>query len=69
MDEGEEKQCSNEGRRDILRKSVYAVYATPVITSMLVEKASAQQSWGSSTGDSTKSGGSSWLSKFFKKIF
>ena len=69
MDEGEKKQCSNEGRRDILRKSAYAVYATPLITSMLVEKASAHQSWGSSTGKTTKKGSSSWLSKFFKKIF
>ena len=52
MEEEEKKQCSKQGRRDILRKSAYAVYATPLITSMLVEKASAQQSHGSPSGDS-----------------
>ena len=32
-------------RREFLRKSVYAAYATPFIMSMLVEKANAGQSW------------------------
>jgi hypothetical protein len=31
-------------RREFLRKSVYAAYATPLITALLVEKASAYQS-------------------------
>ena len=31
-------------RRDFLRKSIYAAYATPLITALLVEEASAKQS-------------------------
>ena len=31
-------------RREFLRKSVYAAYATPLITALLVEQASAYQS-------------------------
>jgi hypothetical protein len=31
-------------RREFLRKSVYAAYATPLITALLVEQASARQS-------------------------
>jgi hypothetical protein len=31
-------------RREFLRKSVYAAYATPLITALLVEPASAKQS-------------------------
>lgn len=42
MSEKEEKECVDEGRREALRKSVYAVYATPLITAVLVNKASAQ---------------------------
>ena len=33
-----------ESRREFLRKSVYAAYATPLITALLVEPASAMQS-------------------------
>jgi len=44
MKEGRETECSKEERRDFLRKSAYAAYATPVITAMLVEKASAARS-------------------------
>ncbi len=32
-------------RREFLKKSLYAAYATPVIMSLLVEKASAAKSW------------------------
>jgi len=41
---------ANEARRDFLRKSLYAAYATPVIMSMFVEKANAATSWGSKPG-------------------
>ena len=34
----------NNSRRDFLRNSVYAAYATPLITALLVEKASAASS-------------------------
>jgi len=34
----------DRSRRDFLRKSVYAAYATPVITALLVEQASAKKS-------------------------
>lgn len=36
-----EKNCDAQ-RREFLRKSLYTAYATPVIMSLLVEKASAQ---------------------------
>lgn len=38
-----EKKCSEE-RREFLGKSAYAAYATPAITAMLVDKASAAKS-------------------------
>ena len=38
-------------RREFLRKSAYAAYATPVIMSLLVEKASAAQSWNKGKGN------------------
>jgi len=56
MQDEQEKQCNDEGRRDFLRKSAYAAYATPVITSMLVEKASAAKSWNSGNGEITRTG-------------
>lgn len=34
----------DDKRRDFLRKSVYAAYATPLITTLLVEEAAAGQS-------------------------
>ena len=37
-------------RREFLRKSVYAACATPVIMSLLVEKADAAQSWNPGMG-------------------
>ncbi len=46
----DEKNLTDERRRDFLRKSVYAAYATPVIMSMLVEKASAAQTWNPGKG-------------------
>jgi hypothetical protein len=42
-------------RRDFLRKSVYAACATPVIMSLLVERADAAQSWNPGLG--TRPGG------------
>jgi hypothetical protein len=41
------KQLGEEGeaRREFLRKSAYAAYATPVVWSLLVEKANAAQSF------------------------
>lgn len=56
MKEQREKQVSEEGRRDFLRKSAYAAYATPVITGLLVEKASAAKSWNSGKGEITRTG-------------
>lgn len=50
--EGEERRI-DEGRRDFLRKSAYAAYATPVIMAMLVDKASAAKSWNSGYGEIT----------------
>jgi hypothetical protein len=43
----------DEGRRDFLRTSMYAAYATPVIMAMLVNKASAAKSWNSGYGEIT----------------
>lgn len=48
-----EKHAIDEGRRDFLRKSAYAAYATPVIMAMLVNKASAAKSWNSGRGELT----------------
>ena len=45
MNENEKKQPGAMNRRDFLRKSAYAAYATPIVLSMLVEKASACKSW------------------------
>jgi len=39
-----EPESVDENRRDFLRNSVYAAYATPLITALLVESASAAQS-------------------------
>lgn len=44
---------TDEARRDFLRKSVYAAYATPVIVTMLVNKANAAKSWNSGQGEIT----------------
>jgi hypothetical protein len=49
----EENRLDNESRREFLRTSAYAVYATPIILSMLVEKASAAKSWNSGKGEIT----------------
>ena len=40
----EEQPLADASRRDFLRRSVYAVYATPVITALLIEKANAAAS-------------------------
>ncbi len=42
-----------ERRRDFLRKSAFALYTTPLISSMLVEKANAAKSWNSGKGEIT----------------
>ena len=41
---------SAKARRDFLRKSVYAACATPVIMTLLVERADAAQSWNPGRG-------------------
>ena len=53
MDEKNRQVLSEtaEARRDFLRKSVYAACATPVIMSLLVEKADAAQSWNPGQGN------------------
>ena len=52
MDEqkGQTMSDADMARRDFLRKSVYAACATPVIMSLLVEKADAAQSWNPGKG-------------------
>ena len=52
MDEQKGQKMDNAAlaRRDFLRKSVYAACATPVIMSLLVEKADAAQSWNPGMG-------------------
>ncbi|MDG5466849.1 hypothetical protein P9J64_00780 [Deltaproteobacteria bacterium IMCC39524] len=42
--DSEDNQLVDASRRDFLRKSVYAAYATPLITTLLVQKASAAAS-------------------------
>jgi len=44
------KTDNSTTRREFLRRSVYAAYATPLITALLVEKASAANSNGSGSG-------------------
>ena len=53
-----EKENKTNGidRRDFLRKSAYAAYATPIVISMLVHKASAAQSFNSGRGELNHTG-------------
>ena len=53
MEEPKTTGLKDEGRRDFLRTSMYAAYATPVIMAMLVNKASAAKSWNSGYGEIT----------------
>lgn len=50
-------QPVEDTRREFLRKSVYAVYATPVITALLVAEASAARSPGANRAACRKAGG------------
>ena len=56
MDEqkGQKMDDAALARRDFLRKSVYAACATPVIMSLLVEKADAAHSWNPGLGNRPK---------------
>ena len=54
MSERETNQRREMNRRDFLRTSAYAAYATPVVLSMLVNRASAAKSWNSGYGELTK---------------
>jgi hypothetical protein len=56
MSEKEKKGDGAMDRRDFLRNSAYAAYATPIVLSMLVEKASAAKSFNSGKGELTKTG-------------
>ena len=56
MSEKEKKVDGSMDRRDFLRNSAYAAYATPIVLSILVEKASAAKSWNSGKGELTKTG-------------
>ena len=56
MSEKEKKLDGKMDRRDFIRNSAYAAYATPIVLSMLVEKASAAKSWNSGKGELTKTG-------------
>jgi hypothetical protein len=51
VQKGQEMTDTALARRDFLRKSVYAACATPVIMSLLVEKANAAQSWNPGQGN------------------
>ena len=56
---GEEMSEQKQGemnRRDFLRNSAYAAYATPIVLSMLVQKANAAKSWNSGCGELTRTG-------------
>jgi len=44
MDSNDNEKNHDADRREFLRKSVYAAYATPLITALLVEEASAKNS-------------------------
>ncbi|WP_291315482.1 hypothetical protein [Desulfuromonas sp.] len=44
MTEKEIPTTTDEGRREFLRKSAYAAYATPIIMAILVDKANAAKS-------------------------
>ena len=57
MTDLKDKQCRDESRREFLRNSAYAACATPIVLSMLVEKASAAKSWNSGQGEITTPGG------------
>jgi len=50
VQKGQEMSDAAMARRDFLRKSAYAACATPVIMSLLVEKANAAQSWNPGLG-------------------
>jgi hypothetical protein len=52
----EDKVKQGQSRRDFLKTSAYAAYATPVIVSMLVQKANAAKSWNSGWGKLTDTG-------------
>jgi hypothetical protein len=54
--EEEKAKPAGQSRRDFLRTSVYAAYASPVIVSMLVQKANAAKSWNSGRGKITETG-------------
>lgn len=56
MADDEKKVFGDSGRREFLRDSAFAACATPVILSMLVEKASAAKSWNSGKGEITETG-------------
>ncbi|HFQ79976.1 MAG TPA: hypothetical protein ENK33_01215 [Desulfobacterales bacterium] len=48
--QAQENDQKHEERREFLRKSLYAAYATPVIISLLVNKANAAESWNPGCG-------------------
>lgn len=54
--EEEKTTPAGQTRRDFLRTSAYAAYASPVIVSMLVQKANAAKSWNSGWGKITHTG-------------
>ena len=56
LQKGQEMNDTALARRDFLRKSVYAACATPVIMSLLVEKANAAQSWNAGMGNRSHKG-------------
>ena len=56
MSDDEKKLNGKMDRRDFLRTSAFAAYATPVVLSMLVEKANAAKSWNPGQGELTHTG-------------
>jgi len=61
-----EKDLSSSERRDFLRRSIYAAYTTPLVVSLLVEKAGAAQSW--NPGQGNQPDNESWHRYKYRKL-
>ena len=59
MSAKEKKTKTSMDRREFIKKRAYTAYATPIVLSMLVEKASAAKSWNPGKGELTHTPGHS----------
>jgi hypothetical protein len=57
QEDKKQRTACDEQRREFLKTSIYAAYATPVIMSVLVERASAANSAGDNPGWCQRAGG------------